>query len=132
MRLLADEKRIGLAPLLGGLTMVTGDRNRLKQALVNLLDNAINTPDGGCVTVEVKANANRAQLTVTDTGKASEHREKIFDRFYRVSTDRGETGSGLGLSIAKSICNAHGGTVVVDSVPGVGSAFRIELPLSAA
>ena len=135
MRLLADEKRIGLAPLLGGPTMVSGDRNRLKQVLVNLLDNAIKyTPDGGRVTVEVKAIANRAQLTVTDTGIgiASEHREKIFDRFYRVSTDRGETGSGLGLSIAKSICNAHGGTIVVDSTPGAGSTFRIELPLSAA
>jgi signal transduction histidine kinase len=86
------------------------------------------------VTVEVRTNANRAQLTVTDTGIgiASEHREKIFDRFYRVSTDRGEAGSGLGLAIAKSICNAHGGTIVVDSTPGAGSAFRIELPLSAA
>ena len=135
MRLLADEKRISLAPLLGGPAMVSGDRNRLKQVLVNLLDNAIKyTPDGGSVTVEVRANANRAQLTVTDTGIgiAPEHRENIFDRFYRVSTDRGETGSGLGLSIAKSICNAHGGTIVVDSAPGAGSIFRIELPLSAA
>jgi heavy metal sensor kinase len=135
MRLLADEKRISLAPLIGGTATVSGDRNRLKQVLVNLLDNAVKyTPDGGRVTVEVKANANRAQLTVTDTGIgiAPEHREKIFDRFYRVSTDRGETGSGLGLAIAKSICNAHGGTIVVASTPGVGSAFRIELPLSAA
>ena len=135
MRLLADEKHIALAPLSGRPAMVAGDRDRLKQVLVNLLDNAIKyTPEGGRVTVEVKSHANRALLTVTDTGIgiASEHREKIFDRFYRVSTDRGETGSGLGLSIAKSICNAHGGTIVVDSTPGAGSTFRIELPLSAA
>jgi len=134
MRLLADEKRISLAPHIEP-AMVAGDRNRLKQVLVNLLDNAIKyTPDGGRVTVEVRNNANRAQLSVADTGIgiASEHREKIFDRFYRVSTDRGEVGSGLGLAIAKSICNAHGGTIVVDSTPGVGSTFRIELPLSAA
>jgi two-component system OmpR family sensor kinase len=134
MRLLADEKRIGLAPLIEP-AMVLGDRNRLKQVLVNLLDNAIKyTPDGGRVTVEVRTNANRAQLTVTDTGIgiAPEHREKIFDRFYRISTDRGEAGSGLGLAIAKSICNAHGGTIVVDSTPGAGSVFRIELPLSVA
>jgi heavy metal sensor kinase len=134
MRLLADEKRITLAPLMGDPVTVAGDRNRLKQVLVNLIDNAIKyTPEGGRVAVEVKSHANRAQLTVTDTGigVAPEHREKIFDRFYRVSTDRGETGSGLGLSIAKSICNAHGGTIVVDSAPGSGSTFRIELPLGA-
>ncbi len=134
IRLLAEEKHIVLAPLVGGTTMVWGDRNRLKQVLVNLLDNAIKyTPEGGQVTVEVKAQANRAQLTVADTGIgiAADDREKIFDRFYRVSTDRGETGSGLGLSIAKSICNAHGGTIAVESTPAVGSTFRIELPLSA-
>jgi len=135
MRLLADEKHITLAPLQGGPAPVAGDRNRLKQVLVNLVDNAIKyTPEGGRITVEVKSLANRAQLTVTDNGigVAPEHREKIFDRFYRVSTDRGETGSGLGLAIAKSICNAHGGTIVVDSTPGAGSTFRIELPLSTA
>ena len=135
MRLLADEKNIALAPLQDSPTIVTGDRNRLKQVLVNLLDNAIKyTPEGGRVTVEVRSHANRALLTVSDTGIgiAPEHRENIFDRFYRVSTDRGETGSGLGLSIAKSICNAHGGTIAVDSTPGAGSTFRIELPLSTA
>jgi heavy metal sensor kinase len=135
MRLLADEKRITLAPLTGAPTIVAGDRNRLKQVLVNLLDNAIKyTPEGGRVAVEVRTVANRARLTVTDTGVgiAPEHREMIFDRFYRVSTDRGETGSGLGLSIAKSICNAHGGTISVESMPGIGSTFCIELPLGGA
>jgi signal transduction histidine kinase len=80
----------------------------------------------------VKSVGNRAGLTVADSGIgiAPEHREKIFDRFYRVSTDRGDTGSGLGLSIAKSICNAHGGTIGVDSAPGAGSTFTIELPLA--
>lgn len=134
MRLLADEKHITLAPLVGGPAVVAGDRNRLKQVLVNLIDNAIKyTPEGGRITVEVKSYANRVQLSVGDTGIgiAPEHREKIFDRFYRVSTDRGETGSGLGLAIAKSICSAHGGAIAVESVPGAGSVFRIELPLSA-
>jgi heavy metal sensor kinase len=134
MRLLADEKRITLAPLMGGPAVVAGDRNRLKQVLVNLLDNAIKyTPEGGRVAVEVKSQANRVLLSVSDTGigVAPEHREKIFDRFYRVSTDRGDTGSGLGLAIAKSICNAHGGSISVDSVRGGGSVFRIELPVSA-
>lgn len=133
MRLLADEKQIAMTPLIEGATIVSGDRNRLKQVLVNLLDNAIKyTPQGGRVTLEVKNHANRALLTLTDTGIgiAPEHREKIFDRFYRVSPDRGETGSGLGLSIAKSICNAHGGTIAADSALGAGSTFRVELPLN--
>jgi len=131
MRLLADEKHIRLDHR-GTPTVVTGDRNRLKQVLVNLLDNAIKyTPDGGRVTVDVKSVGNRARLTVADSGIgiSPEHREKIFDRFYRVSPDRGETGSGLGLSIAKSICHAHGGSIVVESAPGIGSTFLIELPL---
>ena len=133
MRLLAEEKHIALGPIIGGTTMVAGDRNRLKQVVVNLLDNAIKyTPDGGRVAVEVGAHANRAQLVVTDTGIgiAPEDRAKIFDRFYRVSTDRGETGSGLGLSIARSICNAHGGSVEVESTQNAGSTFRVELPLT--
>jgi signal transduction histidine kinase len=56
--------------------------------------------------------------------------ERVFDRFYRVSADRGETGAGLGLAIVKSICQAHGGTVFVRSASEIGSIFRVELPLA--
>jgi signal transduction histidine kinase len=133
MRLLAEEDSIALVPLTGSAAVVTGDKSRLKQVIVNLLDNAIKyTTRGGSIAVDVRPLANRARLTVTDTGIgiAPEHRDRIFDRFYRISADRGETGSGIGLSIVKSICNAHGGTVEVESTPGVGSTFRVELPLS--
>lgn len=132
MRLLAEEKGVELCPLSGGTAIVVGDRNRLKQVLVNLIDNAVKyTPSGGRVAVEVLQQGNRARLLVRDTGIgiAPEHQAKIFDRFYRISTDRGETGSGLGLSVVKSICGAHGGTVDVESVLNAGSTFRIDLPL---
>jgi signal transduction histidine kinase len=133
MRLLAEEKNIELCPISGSTAIVAGDRNRLKQVLVNLLDNAIKyTPAGGRVAVEVLQHGNRVRLMVRDTGigVAPEHQAKIFDRFYRISTDRGATGSGLGLSVVKAICSAHGGTVDVESVLHAGSTFRIELPVS--
>ena len=70
-------------------------------------------------------------MTKADTGIGidPDHHTGVFDRFYRVSTDRGEVGAGLGLAIVKSICNAHGGTVTLRSVPGLGSVFQVELPL---
>jgi signal transduction histidine kinase len=133
MQLLAQEKQIEFSPLAGNPTLVAGDRNRLKQLIVNLLDNAVKyTPAGGRVSVGVRQHGHRAELVVSDTGIgiAREHQKNVFDRFYRVSTDRGVSGSGLGLSIVQSICSAHGGTVAVESTEGEGSSFRVELPLS--
>jgi len=132
MRLLADEKGLILEPISGSTAVVNGDRNRLKQVVVNLLDNAIKYTDpGGRIVVQVTADAHRARLILSDTGIgiAAEHHEDIFRRFFRVSTNRGETGSGLGLAIARSICSVHGGTIAVESDPRRGSTFRVELPL---
>ncbi len=132
MRLLADEKGITLEPLAGSAAIVSGERNRLKQVIVNLLDNAIKYTDpGGRVAVQIVVDGRRARLIVSDTGIgiAPEHHESVFRRFFRVSTDRGETGSGLGLAIARSVCNAHGGSITVDSNPRQGSVFRVDLPL---
>jgi signal transduction histidine kinase len=72
-----------------------------------------------------------ARLTVRDTGIGipAEHHEDVFRRFFRLSTDRGQKGAGLGLSIARSICQAHGGSLTVHSTPGDGSEFRMELPI---
>jgi signal transduction histidine kinase len=134
MSLLAVEKQITLSKPSGPPVIVAGDRDRLKQVLVNLIDNAIKyTPHGGRVAVQVVAAADKALLTIEDTGIGidPDHHERVFDRFYRVSTDRGEVGAGLGLAIVKSICHAHGGTVTVRSVPEFGSAFEVELPLLA-
>ena len=67
-------------------------------------------------------------LRFIDTGIGVEpgHQERIFDRFYRVSTDRGEVGAGLGLAIVRAICHAHGGTISLRSSPKSGSCFRVE------
>ena len=132
MSLLADEKLIHLKRPQGLPVMVAGDRDRLKQTLVNLVDNAIKyTPAGGTVSVDVAVAADKACITVSDTGIGilPEHQTHIFDRFYRASPDRGEEGAGLGLAIVRSICHAHGGAVTVTSSFGAGSTFRVELPL---
>ena len=136
MNLLAEEKDIALrGPGGDPAVVVTGDRDRLKQVLVNLIDNAIKyTPQGGEVRVSVTASAQKALIKVQDTGIGIDpaHHVRVFDRFYRVSTDRGEAGAGLGLAIVRSICHAHGGTVTLHSSVGKGSSFVVELPLAGA
>jgi signal transduction histidine kinase len=132
MNLMAVEKGIALDRPEGPPVLVAGDRERLKQILVNLIDNAVKyTAIGGRVSVTVAAVGDIARLTVEDNGIGIDpsHHERVFDRFYRVSTDRGTVGAGLGLAIVKSICHAHGGTVALRSAPEIGSAFVIELPL---
>jgi heavy metal sensor kinase len=135
MYLLAEDKHIGLTCAASQGAWVTGDRSRLRQVVVNLLDNAIKyTPEGGAVTVTVKALDSNAVLEVTDNGVGipPEALPRIFDRFYRVDKARSRElgGAGLGLSIVKSICAAHHGRVEASSAPGQGSRFRVELPLA--
>lgn len=130
--LLAEEKRIAISSPPAPPVMVAGDRDRLKQVMVNLIDNAIKyTPAGGAVTVRTGLDGDCAILEVEDTGIgiSPDQQERIFDRFHRVSTDRGEEGAGLGLAIVKAICHAHGGSIGVRSAPRQGSCFRVELPL---
>jgi signal transduction histidine kinase len=131
IRLLAVDKDIMIGPPNGTHAMAAGDRDRLKQVLVNLLDNAIKyTPSGGRITVEVEETGDSAVLAVRDTGIGIDAGSLplVFDRFFRVTTDRGEIGAGLGLAIVKSICNAHGGAVSVESSLGTGSVFKVTLP----
>ncbi len=132
MSLMAEEKRIVLVRTVGAPVVVAGDRDRLKQVLVNLIDNAIKyTPDGGKVSVETGIDGDMGFISVEDSGIGVDlaHQERIFDRFYRVLPDRGDIGAGLGLAIVKSICHAHGGAVTLRSVPEFGSCFRVEFPL---
>jgi signal transduction histidine kinase len=133
MRLLAEEKKIALECPGSAPVITLADRNRLKQVVVNLIDNAIKyTRAGGRVTVAVRSDGESAVLEVADTGIgiAAEHQANIFDRFFRVDPDRGASGSGLGLAISRSICTAHGGAMELDSAPGRGSTFRVRLPLA--
>jgi heavy metal sensor kinase len=114
---------------------VVGDADRLKQVLLNLVDNALRyTPTGGTVRIEVARNADAAVVRVRDTGPGipDAERERIFERFYRVDQgrSRGDGGTGLGLAIAREVAEAHGGRIEVESKPGRGSTFSLILPLA--
>jgi len=135
MALLAEDKRQQLSFHVPAPVLVEGDRSRLKQVIVNLLDNAIKyTPQGGRVQLTVKTSLNEAVCEVSDTGVGipAEAIPRIFDRFYRVDAARSREGggAGIGLSIVKVICAAHGGRVEVESEVGKGSCFRACLPLA--
>jgi heavy metal sensor kinase len=136
MSLLAEDKSISVACESSARVMIEGDRARLKQVVVNLLDNAIKyTPNGGRIKLEITQEDGNAVLDVADDGIGipPEALPHVFKRFFRVdgSRSRDQGGAGLGLSIVKSICDAHGARVEVSSTPGQGSRFRIRQPLAA-
>ncbi len=112
---------------------VTADPDRLRQALGNLIANAVTyTPAGGRVEVAVRRSGGSVILEVTDTGPgiAAEHLPRLFERFYRADSSRTRAtgGSGLGLAITKHLVEAHGGRIDVASTVGGGSVFTIRLP----
>lgn len=135
MRVLAREKlKMRLADI--DQVLVCGDRDRLKQVLVNLIGNAIKyTPPGGEVVVGLGKADNQAQITVSDTGPGipEEDLPYVFERFYRGEKSRTRSkdgkGFGLGLSIAYWIVRNHGGRIEVDSKIGQGTTFCVWLPL---
>ncbi len=137
MSLLATDKHISVAcDSTPGVT-VEGDRARLKQVIVNLLDNAIKyTPRGGHVALSVRREGAWAVLEVSDDGIGipAEALPHVFKRFFRADSSRSREpgGAGLGLSIVESICSAHGAAVEVVSTAGKGSTFRVRHPLAAA
>ncbi|MFL5879535.1 MAG: sensor histidine kinase [Actinomycetota bacterium] len=143
-RAVAPDRRIEL--VLGGdngdhdgVLVVLGDDRRLRQVLVNLVDNALtHTPAGSPIEVRVGTSTldgrPGAAFEVVDHGPglAPEQAERVFERFYRADPARSpaDGGSGLGLSIVAALVAVHGGTVAVDSVPGRGARFRVVLPLA--
>ncbi len=114
---------------------IEGDGDRIMQVLSNLMVNAIkNTPKGGSVFVDAASESTDLVITVKDMGVGIETGdiERIFERFYQVDKSRSGgigRGSGLGLSIAKEIVQAHGGIITVESQPGKGSVFKVKFPL---
>ena len=114
---------------------VHADRNRIRQVLTNLVDNAIAYSDEGSVRCRMRRHLDKARVEVVDTGRGipEDHLDRIFERFYRVDTARSrkEGGTGLGLAIVKQILEAHGETVHVESTKGRGTRFWFELPLAA-
>jgi len=133
MKLLADEKQITMSSDTSEPLYSLGDESRIKQVLVNLLDNAIKySHRGGHVVISVRSDENTACLTVKDDGAGipPEALPHVFERFYRAekARPRGTAGAGLGLSIVEAICRAHGGTVSVDSTEGKGTTVKVRLP----
>jgi heavy metal sensor kinase len=129
-RTLAEDKGVRLRFEAPAAARVRGDETRLRGLLTILLDNAVKfTPAGGTVGVEVAAGADEVRLSVSDTGPgiAAGELPRIFDRFVRPGGP-GESGFGLGLSIAKAIAESHGGRIEVRSRPGAGSTFTAVLP----
>jgi heavy metal sensor kinase len=134
MHLIAEEKQIAMRCRLSETAIILADPGRVKQVLVNLLDNAIKyTPAGGEVLLATAISHKMAILEVSDNGIGipPESLPHVFDRFYRSdrARTRGSGGTGLGLSIVQAICNAHDGSVRIQSVEGVGTTLRVEFPL---
>jgi heavy metal sensor kinase len=134
LKVLADEKHQKMTVETAAGCFVSADRPSLRQAVTNILDNAVKyTPDGGTLFVRVRPAADGTVVfEVEDTGCGipKEHLENIFERFYRVDSGRSrETGGyGLGLAIARQAVRKNGGRIEVESEPGQGSIFRIILP----
>ena len=115
--------------------MVRADRSRIRQVLVNLIDNAIAYTDEGSVRCRFHRRLDKVRIEVVDTGKGidEDHLDRIFERFYRVDPDRSREsgGTGLGLSIVKQILQAHGEKIHVESTVDRGTRFWFELPYTA-
>jgi histidine kinase len=114
---------------------VFADPERVHQVLFNLLDNAVRfTPAGGRITITASRHNGAVDVAVADTGPGiqAEHLPRVFDRFYRVdeARSRDDGGTGIGLAIARSVVEAHGGRIWAESEPGRGSTFTFELPVA--
>ena len=127
----ADEKQVTITTdVAAGLT-VSADRDRLRQVVANLLDNAVKyTPAGGRIRVSALRGENNVRIEVSDTGAGILPHDlpRIWERLYRGDQSRAERGLGLGLSLVRAIVTAHGGTVDVQTEPGSGSRFVVTLP----
>ena len=137
VRFAADRKDITLSIEADRTPPIRGDAHRLGQMIDNLLSNAIKfTANGGKVTARVRSTNGIATIAVEDTGVgiASAEQKRVFERAYRTATAKAAKtpGLGLGLTIVAAIVKQHGGSIWVESESGVGTRFRVELPLAVA
>ncbi|QDQ16476.1 HAMP domain-containing histidine kinase [Streptomyces spectabilis] len=131
----ADAAGVRLCARAEGEPWLTADPLRLRQAIGNLVSNAVrHTPAGGSVTVTSRVVSGRVAIEVADTGTgiAAADLPHVFDRFWRAdkSRTRATGGSGLGLAIVRNLVQAHGGTVTAESSPGRGTTFTLDLPIT--
>lgn len=128
----AEERSVKLEASGDGRLIVMADENRLRQAVANLVDNAVKyTPRNGVVSVTTAMEQGKATLAVSDsgTGIAPEEHERIWQRLYRTDHSRTERGLGLGLSLVRAVMQAHHGRAELTSVPGEGACFTLRFPL---
>jgi signal transduction histidine kinase len=131
----AEEKRITLSTHVNEPCEAFVDRVRMRQAFANLLDNAIKyTNPNGRVEIDAQKNGQEILVHFRDTGMGipADELDKIWERLYRGDKSRSQRGLGLGLSLVKAFVEAHGGRVEVESRTGVGSEFRVHLPVESA
>jgi len=130
---LAEDSGVVLENRAQGQFKVCADRGMIQRCLANLIENAIKyTETGGTVTVRLDSGTPKmVEIIVEDTGMgiAPENMERVFERFFRADASRSCQGTGLGLSLARSLARVHGGDIGVVSEPGQGSVFTIRLPL---
>ncbi|OGI06018.1 MAG: hypothetical protein A2Y40_07430 [Candidatus Margulisbacteria bacterium GWF2_35_9] len=115
--------------------IIEGDESHLKRLFLNLIENAIKyTPDFGKVLISATEDQGQIKIVINDNGMGILEKDIpfIFDRFYRPKESRSRSGSGLGLSIVKSILSSHNGTIKVESIPACGTTFTIFLPIKSA
>lgn len=128
---LAEEQGLRIETRVEGDLSAPADRNRMRQVLANLLDNAVKyTPAGGLIQIEGRRDAAEVVIVINDTGIgiSAEELPRIWDRLYRGDKSRAARGLGLGLALVKAIVEAHAGRVSVKSRPGAGARFEIRMP----
>jgi two-component system, OmpR family, sensor histidine kinase CiaH len=134
VEMLAEDQGVRLDTQMNGAIRVLGDRGRLRQLLVIVLDNALkHTPSSGAITVTLTVVSGKAHLQIQDTGPGIDSQDlpRLFDRLYRAKRDQGTDGGGLGLAIARWIAEAHGGSIVAANASPHGAVFTVTLPITA-
>lgn len=132
-RYVAEDKELSIAIKTTSDLQLNADRNRLRQVLANLLDNAIKyTPRSGTIELEAFRYSDGVVVVIKDPGIgiSLEEQPKIWQRLYRGDESRSQKGLGLGLSLVRAVVQAHQGTIEVVSEPGLGSTFTVHLPLT--
>jgi two-component system phosphate regulon sensor histidine kinase PhoR len=134
LTLRAKDKNLTVQIDLENNCFISANRDRIKQMIINLIDNAIKYTEKGGVTIKLETASPWVKLSVADTGIGfdEKHKERLFERFYRVDKGRSRShgGTGLGLSIVKHIVLLYKGKIEVESEPGKGTRFEIDIPES--